>query len=246
MKTIKNKNTLFYEGNTKNLYFSNIEETFILHFKDDIKDPNSINLDKISGKGIISNRISQFLMQRLEDINIPTHFIRSLNMREQLIRAVDVLPVVFIVRNIASGLLSKRLGVEEGIILSQPITELYIKNHCQEMQMINEDHMIAFNWSDKYELEEIKNYLTRINDFLTGLFYGIGIRLIDFKVEFGTYGDNINMNNIILVDELSPDTCSLRDLKTNEPLDSSCISISHNKTIEVYKEVAKRLKIYSD
>jgi phosphoribosylaminoimidazole-succinocarboxamide synthase len=179
-----------YEGKAKTIYEGPEAGTLIQYFKDDATAFNAKKHDVISGKGVLNNRISAHLMTKLETIGIPTHFLKSINMREQLIRDLEIIPVEVVIRNVAAGSLCKRLGIEEGKTLSQPVIEYYYKNDELGDPLINEDHIITFDWADPYELEEISSMSWRINDYLNGLFAGIGLRLVDFKLEFGriSYG----------------------------------------------------------
>jgi phosphoribosylaminoimidazole-succinocarboxamide synthase len=191
---------------------------------------------------VLNNRISELLMTRIAEIGIPTHFIKRLNMREQLVREVEIIPVEVVIRNIAAGTLSKRLGIEEGTPLPRSILEYYLKNDELGDPIISEEHVTAFNWATHRELDEIVNMSLRINDFMTGLFQGIGIRLVDFKLEFGRWYDGEEMR-VVLADEISPDSCRLWDLKTNEKMDKDRFRRDMGKVEEAYQEVARRLGI---
>ena len=157
-------------------------------------------------------------MHRLSEINIPNHLIKRINMREQLIHKLDIIPIEVVVRNVSTGSLVKRLGIEEGKILSRPIIEFYLKNDKLNDPIISEEHIIAFDWASNNELEEIISLSSRINDFLTGYFFSQKMRLIDFKLEFGRYWDG-EEQIVMLADEISPDNCRLWDIKTNKKLD---------------------------
>ena len=166
----------------------------------------------IDGKGVLNNRISEHILKNLSQIGIKNHLVKRLNMREQLIKFVDILPIEFIVRNIATGSLTKRLGIVEGTVLNDPLIEYCLKNDELGDPLISREHIFAFNWAKKNEIEKINKQLLRINDFLIGLFRGVGIKLVDFKVEFGKVRSS-SRNEIILADEISPDTCRLWDAK---------------------------------
>ena len=196
----------------------------------------------IAGKGVLNNRISEYLMVRLEEIGIPTHFIKRLNMREQLVREVEIIPVEVVIRNVVAGSLAKRLGMEEGTPLPRSIVEFYLKNDDLNDPMITEEHITAFGWASHQELDEIVNMSLRINDFLSGLFLGIGIRLIDFKLEFGRWYNDDEVR-LVLADEISPDSCRLWDSKTNEKMDKDRFRRDLGKVEEAYQEVARRLGI---
>ncbi len=234
------KNVL-YEGKAKIIYEGPDPGTHIQYFKDDATAFNAEKHDVISGKGVLNNRISAHLMSKIEAIGIPTHFIRSINMREQLIRAVEIIPIEVVVRNIAAGSLCKRLGLKEGQILPKPLIEFYYKNDELGDPMVGEDHILTFDWADPYEMEEIINMTWRINDYLNGLFEGIGLRLVDFKVEFGRLYGEYGEVYIILADEISPDNCRLWDAKTNEKLDKDRFRLDLGGLVEAYQDVAARL-----
>lgn len=232
---------VIYEGKAKVLYEGPEPGTVIQYFKDDATALNGLKKSTILGKGVLNNRISAHLMTRLEQIGIPTHFIRSINMREQLVHKVEIVPLEVVVRNVAAGSLSKRLGVKEGTMLGRPVIEFYLKDDALADPMVNEDHILAFGWADPFEMEEIVTLAWRVNDFLSGLFAGIGLRLVDFKLEFGRlWGENDELY-IILADEISPDNCRLWDAKTNEKLDKDRFRQDLGNVIEAYQEIAERL-----
>jgi len=172
----------------------------------------------LDGKGVLNNRISEYMMLRLGEIGIPTHFMKRLNMREQLCKKVEIVPLEVIVRNVAAGSMSKRLGIEEGEILSRPIVEFCLKRDDLGDPLVAEEHVTAFGWASADEVEEIIGMTLRINDYLCGLFAGVGIRLIDFKIEYGRLPVN-GGHQIVLADEISPDSCRLWDRETNKKLD---------------------------
>ena len=185
-----NKRRRIYEGKAKVLYEGPEPGTLIQHFKDDATAFNAKKHALIEGKGVLNNRISEYMFQRLGEIGVPTHFIKRLNMREQLIREVEIIPLEVVVRNVAAGSLSTRLGLEEGTQLPRSIIEFYYKNDKLNDPMVSEEHITAFGWATPQEIDEVMQLALRINDFLVGLFLGIGIRLVDFKVEFGRLWDN--------------------------------------------------------
>ncbi len=234
-----------YEGKAKVIYKSNDPNTLIQYFKDDATAFNNKKKGIIPGKGVINNFISELLMTRLSDINIPNHFIKRLNMREQLIRKLEIIKIEVVVRNIATGSLVKRLGIEEGKILPRPIIEFFLKNDKLNDPIISEEHIIAFEWATHNELEEIISLSARINDFLTGYFYSQKIRLVDFKLEFGRFWDNHECT-IMLADEISPDNCRLWDLQTNKKLDKDRFRQDLGEVDKAYKEVAYRLGVLSE
>src|SRR5215204_4558687 len=207
-----------YEGKAKILYEGPEPGTLIQYFKDDATAFNAQKRGTISGKGVINNRISEHIFTALQTIGVPTHFIRRVNMREQLIRQVEIVPIEVVVRNVAAGSLSKRLGIEEGTQLPRTIIEYYYKDDALGDPMISEEHSAAFGWASEDEMNEIADMAIRVNDFLCGLFAAIGIRLVDFKREFGRLWEN-EYSRVILADEISPDGFLLRDTSTTEKLD---------------------------
>ncbi len=231
-----------YEGKAKVLFEGPEPGTIVQYFKDDATAFNNQKRGTITGKGVLNNRISEFLMMRIAEIGVPTHFVRRLNMREQLVRAVEIIPLEIVVRNVVAGSLAKRLGMEEGTPLARSIVEYYFKNDALGDPMVSEEHVTAFSWATTHELDEIMQMALRINDFLCGLFVGIGIRLVDFKLEFGRLYDK-GESRIVLADEISPDNCRLWDSKTNEKLDKDRFRRDLGHVEEAYQEVARRLGI---
>ncbi|MCG2840381.1 phosphoribosylaminoimidazolesuccinocarboxamide synthase [Sandaracinobacter sp. RS1-74] len=229
-----------YEGKAKILYEGPEPGTLIQYFKDDATAFNAQKKGTISGKGVLNNRISEHLFTLLGSIGIPTHFIRRLNMREQLVRQVEIIPIEVVVRNVAAGSLSKRLGIEEGTQLPRTILEYYYKDDALGDPMITEEHVACFGWAAQDELADIVDMAIRTNDFLTGLFAGIGIRLVDFKLEFGRLWED-DYSRVILADEISPDGCRLWDMKTSEKLDKDRFRRDLGGEVEAYQEVARRL-----
>ncbi|MDA0339662.1 MAG: phosphoribosylaminoimidazolesuccinocarboxamide synthase [Proteobacteria bacterium] len=232
-----------YEGKAKVLFEGPEPGTLVQYFKDDATAFNNQKKGTITGKGVLNNRISEFLMVKLGEIGIMTHFIRRLNMREQLVREVEIIPVEVIVRNIAAGSLSKRLGIEEGTPLPRSIVEYCYKNDELGDPLIAEEHITAFGWATPPELDEIMSLSLRINDFLSGLFLGIGLKLVDFKLEFGRLYDDQDQMRITLADEISPDNCRLWDVVTNEKMDKDRFRRDLGGEAEAYQEVARRLGI---
>ena len=216
--------------------------TLVQYFKDDATAFNNQKRGIITGKGVLNNRISEYLMTRLNEAGIPTHFVRRLNMREQLVREVEIIPLEIVIRNVAAGSLSKRFGLAEGTPLPRSIIEYCYKSDELSDPMVSEEHITAFKWATPHELDEMVALTVRVNDFLTGLFLGIGIKLIDFKLEFGRIWIEDDMH-IVLADEISPDNCRLWDIKTNEKLDKDRFRRDMGGVVEAYSEVAKRLGI---
>ena len=236
---------LVYEGKAKILYEGPEPGTLIQYFKDDATAFNAEKHEVIDGKGVLNNRISEHVMNGLNSIGVPTHFIRSLNMREQLIRSCEMIPLEVVVRNVAAGSLSKRLGIEEGEALPRPIVEFYYKDDALGDPMVSEEHIAAFNWAGQQDLDDMVALALRVNDFLSGMFLGVGIRLVDFKIETGRIWDG-DFQRIIVADEISPDSCRLWDVKTSDKLDKDLFRKDLGNLIEAYSEVARRLGIMPD
>tara|TARA_B100000780_G_scaffold273165_1_gene236355 strand:+ start:505 stop:1296 length:792 start_codon:yes stop_codon:yes gene_type:complete len=239
-----NKGKKLYEGKAKIIYETNEKDLVIQHFKDVATAFNALKKANIEGKGVLNNRISEYLFNSLGQCGIQTHLIKRLNMREQLIRKAEIVPIEFIVRNIATGSLSKRLGISEGTVLEEPLLEYYLKNDELDDPIITKEHIYAFEWATKDEIKIIDKISLRINDLLQGIFRGVGIKLVDFKVEYGrVWNKNKETNEIILADEISPDTCRLWDMKTEKKLDKDRFRKDLGDLIEAYQEVARRLGI---
>lgn len=232
---------MIYEGKAKIIYEGPDPTTFIQYFKDDATAFNAEKHAVIAGKGVLNNRISAHLMTKLETIGIPTHFIRSINMREQLVRRVEIIPIELVVRNIAAGSLVKRLGLKEGDILPRPLIEYYFKNDKLGDPLVGEEHIITLGWADPYELDEMISMAWRINDYLNGLFTGIGLKLVDFKLEFGRLWGEHGELYLILADEISPDNCRIWDAKTGEKLDKDRFRFDLGDLIEGYQTIAQKL-----
>jgi len=231
-----------YEGKAKVLFEGPEPGTLIAYYKDDATAFNAKKHGIISGKGVLNNRISEYLMIKLADMGVPTHFVRRLNMREQLVREVEIIPIEVVVRNIAAGSISKRLGIEEGEKLPRSIVEYYYKSDELDDPMVSEEHITAFGWGTPQDLDDILALALRINDFLCGLFLGVGIRLVDFKLEFGRLWEDDQMR-IVLADEITPDSCRLWDVETNEKLDKDRFRRDMGGVEGAYQEVARRLGI---
>ena len=236
------KGKKLYEGKAKIVYASSEKNLVIQHFKDDATAFNNKKKSVIDGKGILNNRISEHILTYLSQVGIKNHLVKRLNMREQLIKRVEIIPIEFVVRNIATGSLTNRLGIEEGTVLDSTLIEYCLKDDKLGDPLISTEHIYTFKWATRREIEKIDRQLLRINDFLVGLFRGIGIKLVDFKVEFGRYKNN-SKNEILLADEISPDTCRLWDMNTEKKLDKDRFRKNLGNLIEAYQEVAKRLGI---
>ena len=229
-----------YEGKAKVLYEGPEPGTLVQYFKDDAVTDDKSGV--ITGKGVLNNRISEHLMSRLAEIGVPTHFMRRLNMREQLVREVEIIPIQVVVRNIAAGSLAERFGMAEGTPLPRSIIEYYHKGGEGKHPLITEEHITAFGWAHLQDLDEIVPMALRINDFLSGLFFGVGLRLVDVRLEFGRLWEDEQMR-IVLADEISPDNCRLWDLETNEKMDKDRFRRDLGNVEEAYQEVARRLGI---
>jgi phosphoribosylaminoimidazole-succinocarboxamide synthase len=234
-----------YEGSAKVLFEGPEPGTLVQYFKDDAAAFSKQKRGVITGKGVLNNRICEFLMLKLAEIGIPTHFVRRLNMREQLVREVEIIPLRIVVRNVAAGSLAQRLGIEEGTQLPRSIIEFYYKNDKLNDPMVSEEHITAFGWASPQEIDDIMALAIRVNDFLSGLFLGVGIRLVDFKMETGRLWENDTMR-IVVADEFSPDSCRLWDIKSNEKLDKDRFRRDLGGLLEAYTEVAKRLGIMAE
>ena len=236
------KGKKLYEGKAKILYAGPEKGTAIQHFKDHATAFNNQKQSTIEGKGILNNRISEHILSSLNQIGIETHLVKRINMREQLIKLVEIIPIEFVVRNIATGSLTKRLGIEDGTILDRPLLEFCYKSDVLNDPLVSSEHIDAFGWATMVELDYIKDQCLRINDFMQGMFKGIGIKLVDFKLEFGKLNED-GKKKIILADEISPDTCRLWDASSEEKLDKDRFRKDLGNLIEAYQEVARRLNI---
>jgi phosphoribosylaminoimidazole-succinocarboxamide synthase len=212
------KGRKIYEGKAKILYEGPEPGTLIQYFKDDATAFNNEKRAVLGGKGVLNNRISEYIMSQLNGIGLATHFIRRLNMREQLIKEVEIIPIEVVCRNVAAGSIAKRLGLEEGAALPRSIIEFYYKDDKLGDPMVTEEHITAFNWASTQEIDDIVSMTIRVNDFLSGLFLGVGIRLVDFKVEYGRLFEG-DLVRTVLADEISPDSCRLWDVATGDKLD---------------------------
>ena len=231
-----------YEGKAKVLFEGPEPGTLVQYFKDDATAYNNKKKGIITGKGVLNNRISEFLMVRLAEIGVPTHFVRRLNMREQLVREVEIIPVEVMVRNVAAGSFSKRFAIEEGTRLPRSIIEFCLKNDELGDPLISEEHITSFGWASTQDIDDMMQLSLRINDFLSGLFLGVGLRLVDFKLEFGRLWEEDEMR-IVLADEISPDSCRLWDIHTDEKLDKDRFRRDLGNVEQAYQEVARRLGV---
>jgi phosphoribosylaminoimidazole-succinocarboxamide synthase len=234
-----------YEGKGKILFEGPEPGTLIQYFKDDATAFNAQKTAILEGKGVINNRISEYVMTRLNSIGVQNHFIRRLNLREQLIKELEIIPLEVVCRNVAAGSLSQRLGIPEGTQLPRSIIEFYLKDDKLGDPMVTEEHITAFNWAATQEIDDMMALTLRVNDFLTGTFGAVGITLVDFKVEFGRLYEN-DFSRVILADEISPDSCRLWDAQTNEKMDKDRFRRDMGDVIENYTEVARRLGIMTE
>jgi phosphoribosylaminoimidazole-succinocarboxamide synthase len=234
-----------YEGKGKILFEGPEPGTLIQYFKDDATAFNATKKAVLEGKGVINNRISEYVMTRLNAIGVQNHFIKRLNLREQLIKEVEIIPLEVVCRNVAAGSLSQRLGIPEGTALPRSIIEFYLKDDKLGDPMVTEEHITAFNWAATQEIDDMMALTLRVNDFLTGTFGAVGITLVDFKVEFGRLYEN-DFSRVILADEISPDSCRLWDAQTNEKMDKDRFRRDLGDVIENYTEVARRLGIMKE
>ena len=236
------KGKKLYEGKAKILYAGPEKGTAIQHFKDHTTAFNNQKKSIIEGKGILNNRISEHILSNLNQVGIETHLIKRINMREQLVKLVEIIPIEFVVRNIATGSLTKRLGIEDGTILDKPLIEFCYKNDDLNDPLVAKEHITAFGWAEEIELDWIMNQCLRINDFMQGMFKGVEIKLVDFKLEFGRLNQD-GKKRIVLADEISPDTCRLWDASSEEKLDKDRFRKDLGNLLEAYQEVARRLNI---
>ncbi|NNE39928.1 MAG: phosphoribosylaminoimidazolesuccinocarboxamide synthase [Marinicaulis sp.] len=231
-----------YEGKAKILFEGPEPGTIIQYFKDDTTAFNNQKHDILEGKGVLNNRISEFVMTGLERIGVATHFIKRVNMREQLVRQVEIIPLEVVVRNYAAGSICKRLGIEDGAALPRSIIEFYYKDDKLGDPIVSEEHITAFNWANPQEIDDMMSQALRINDYLAGLFAGVGIKLVDFKIEFGRQYEG-DMMRLIVADEISPDSCRLWDLETGDIMDKDRFRKDLGNVIDGYREVARRLGV---
>jgi len=244
-RTLMSRRRKIYEGKAKVLYEGPEPGTLVQFFKDDATAFNAKKHEIIDGKGVLNNRISEYVFENLNKIGIPTHFIKRMNMREQLIKEVEIVPLEVVVRNVAAGSLAKRLGLDEGTVLPRSIIEFYYKNDELDDPLVSEEHITAFGWASPPELDDMMALAIRVNDFLSGLFLGVGIQLIDFKIECGRLYEN-EMMRIIVADEISPDSCRLWDVKTKEKMDKDRFREDLGGLLENYREIARRLGIMNE
>ena len=231
------KKEMLYEGKAKKVYATDREDVCIVDYKDDATAFNGLKKGTIAGKGVINNRMTNYLFRKLEEVGVPTHFIEELSDRETAVKKVSIVPLEVIVRNVAAGSFSKRLGIEEGKELLRPTLEFSYKDDDLGDPLINDYFAIAIGAATREEIDTITKYTFMVNDFLKKFFAECGIELIDFKIEFGKTKDG----EIILADEISPDTCRFWDIKTREKLDKDRFRRDLGGVEDAYNEVAKRI-----
>ena len=231
-----------YEGKAKTMYEGPEPGTLVQYFKDDATAFNAEKRDVIEGKGVLNNRLSEFFMTGLTQIGVPNHFLKRLNMREQLIRAVEIIPLEVIVRNYAAGSMAKRLGMEEGTVLPRPIVEFSYKNDDLGDPLVPEEYIIAFGWASQQDMDDMVALALRVNDFMSGVMYGVGIKLVDFKIEIGRHYEG-DYQRLIVADEISPDSCRLWDIETGQKLDKDVFRRDLGDLADAYTEVARRLGV---
>jgi phosphoribosylaminoimidazole-succinocarboxamide synthase len=231
-----------YEGKAKILYEGPEPGTLVQYFKDDATAFNAQKKDVIDGKGVLNNRLSEFFMKGLAQIGVPTHFIKRINMREQLIRQVEIIPLEVVVRNFAAGSMTKRLGIAEGTPLPRPIVEFCLKDDALGDPLVSEEHIIAFGWASQQDLDDMVALALRVNDFLSGCMLAVGIKLVDFKIEIGRVWDG-DFQRLIIADEISPDSCRLWDIESGQKLDKDVFRHDLGSLADAYTEVARRLGV---
>jgi phosphoribosylaminoimidazole-succinocarboxamide synthase len=231
-----------YEGKAKTLYEGPEPGTVVQYFKDDATAYNAEKKDVIEGKGVLNNILSEYFMLGLTNIGIPNHFLKRLNMREQLVRSCEIVPLEVIVRNYAAGSMAKRLGIDEGTQLPRPIVEYCLKEDKLGDPIVTEEHIAAFGWASQQDMDDILSLALRVNDFLSGVMYGVGIKLVDFKIEIGRIYEGDFMR-LVVADEISPDSCRLWDLETGEKLDKDVFRRDLGSLTDAYTEVATRLGV---
>lgn len=231
------KGKQLYEGKAKKIFETDEPEILLVSYKDDATAFNGIKKGTILGKGIINNKVTNYMMRLLEKAGIPTHYIEEISERETLVKKVSIIPLEVIIRNVSAGSFAKNYGVEEGIIFDEPTIEFSYKNDKLGDPLINSYHAIALKLATKEEIEIIKKYAFKINEEMKKFFISINVKLIDFKLEFGKLADN----KIVLADEISPDTCRFWDATTNEKLDKDRFRRDLGNVEGAYKEMMKRI-----
>ena len=238
---MSSKKTILYQGKAKKIIKGPDKYTLIQFFKDDATAFNKKKHKLFKGKGVLNNLISAFIMTYLKSKKVPSHFVKRINDREQLIRKCEIIPIEFVTRNVVAGSIAKKLGLKEGTKLKKPLLEYYYKEDKLDDPMISRDHVVAFGWATASEIKKIDKISLEINRYLKMLFIKKGIVLIDFKIEFGRLASN--PKKIVLADEISPDSCRLWDKKSNQKLDKDVFRRNLGSLMNAYEEVASRLGI---
>lgn len=231
-----------YEGKAKILYEGPEPGTLVQYFKDDATAFNAQKKGMIDGKGVLNNRLSEYFMTGLNGIGVPTHFIKRINMREQLIRSVEIIPLEVVVRNVAAGSMSERLGITEGTALPRPIIEFYYKDDALKYPLVTEEHITAFGWVGQQDLDDMVALALRVNDFMSGVMLAVGIKLVDFKIEIGRIWEN-DFQRLIVADEISPDSCRLWDMESDRKMDKDVFHRDLGNLADAYTEIARRLGV---
>ncbi len=231
------KTVQLYEGKAKKVYATTDENLCIVSYKDDATAFNGLKKGTIAGKGVVNNRMTNMLMQILEKAGVPTHFVEELSDRDTVVKKVKIVPLEVIIRNVSAGSFAKRYGVEEGIVFDEPTIEFSYKNDDLGDPLINSYHALALHLATKEEIETIKKYAFKVNEVLKAYFLHLGVKLIDFKLEFG----RLPNGTIVLADEISPDTCRFWDAKTNEKLDKDRFRRDMGGVEDAYAEIFKRV-----
>ena len=231
------KTTQLYEGKAKKVFATNDPDLVIVSYKDDATALDGLKKGTITGKGVINNKMSNYLCRLLEKHGVPTHFVEELNDRETVVKRVSIIPLEVIIRNISAGSFAKRYGVKEGIVFAEPTIEFSYKNDDLHDPLINSYHALALGLATKKEIEEIKAMAFKVNDILKEYFLSLNVKLVDFKLEFG----RLNDGTIVLADEISPDTCRFWDADTNEKLDKDRFRRDMGGVEDAYNEMMKRV-----
>lgn len=228
-----------YAGKAKSVYYTDDADKLILHYRNDTSAFDGGKIDQLDRKGMVNNRFNAFIMEKLEAAGVPTHHIEILSDEESLVKNLDMFPIECVVRNVATGSLCRRLGVEDGLDLNPPTFEFFLKNDELHDPMINEYHIRSFKWATDDDIEAMKTLTFKVNDILTQLFNDAGLLLVDYKLEFGRY-----KGQVILGDEFTPDGCRLWDIKTRKKMDKDRFRQGLGGVVEAYEEVAHRLGVH--
>jgi len=227
-----------YAGKAKSVYYTDDPEKLVLLFRDDTSAFDGGKIDQLDRKGMVNNYFNDFIMQKLEAGGVPTHQIELTSERESLVKKLDMMPIECVIRNVASGSLCRRLGIEDGLDLNPPTFEFFLKNDALHDPMINEYHIRTFGWANDEDIQAMKNLTFKVNDILVPFFLEAGLILVDYKLEFGHY-----QGNVVLGDEFTPDGCRLWDVKTREKMDKDRFRQGLGSVVEAYEEVALRLGV---